>query len=171
MPSPVGHALGAVAASLWLWRRPPCPDQPAGHHQVGPADATGGPSRHGAATGIWPAPIVALAVIGMLPDIDLLVHAHRGPAHSIGAALMVAVVAWGVTRQPRWGAAAALAWTSHVVLDWLGEDTRPPIGIEALWPFSDGFFQAPFVIFPSVSRRYWLPEFWVDNLKRSPLSW
>ena len=61
--------------------------------------------------------------------------------------------------------AVALAWGSHVLLDWLGRDTKPPFGIMALWPFSYAHYQSGLAIFPPTSRRYWLAEFWVVNLK------
>ncbi|HEX9366798.1 MAG TPA: metal-dependent hydrolase [Vicinamibacterales bacterium] len=125
MPSPVGHALGGIAAG-WI---------------VSP--------RHDR-TAVW-----TLAALGAAADLDLLIGAHRGPSHSLGASLIVAVIVWASTRSWRWGAAAALAWASHVLLDWLGEDTWAPIGIPALWPFSRAYYQSPLVIFPSVSRQYW----------------
>ena len=60
----------------------------------------------------------------------------------------------------------AAAWASHVLLDWLGSDTSPPIGIMALWPFSDGFYQSSLFLFDAISRRYWLPqEFIWHNLR------
>ena len=125
VPSPVGHGLGGIAAG-WL---------------VSP--------RHDRAAA-W-----TLAVLGAAADLDLLARDHRGPAHSLGAAFIAGLAAWLATRRWRWGVAAGLAWASHVLLDWVGEDTWPPIGIPALWPFSHGYFQSPFVVFPSVSRQYW----------------
>jgi hypothetical protein len=59
---------------------------------------------------------------------------------------------------------ATLAYVSHVLLDRLSNDTRPPIGVLALWPFSDGYFKAAIEIFPPVSRRYWESRFWIYNL-------
>lgn len=135
MPSPIGHALGGIAAGWGL-----------------------APRRDRAA--MW-----ALAALGVMPDLDLLVRDHRGPAHSIGFAAIVGAVTWLATRRWRWGAAASLAWASHVLLDWMGEDTWPPIGIQALWPVSHAWYQAPFVLFPSVSRQYWRDDFWYFNLK------
>ena len=52
----------------------------------------------------------------------------------------------------------AAAWSSHILLDWLGSDTSPPIGIMALWPFTDGFYQSSAFLFDAISRRYWLPQ-------------
>jgi membrane-bound metal-dependent hydrolase YbcI (DUF457 family) len=135
MPSPVGHALGGIVAAWGV-----------------------APRRDLAAA-------VTLSLAAAAPDLDLLFHRHRGPSHSIGAAMIAGVLGWAMTRRPRWGAAVALAWGSHVLLDWLGRDTSPPLGIMALWPFSHGYYQAGLAIFPAISRRYWLAEFWIGNLK------
>ncbi len=69
-----------------------------------------------------------VGAFGAAPDLDLLFHDHRGPAHSLGAAILVALAMSLLTRNLRWGLAAGLAWTSHVILDWLGNDSSPPIG-------------------------------------------
>ena len=95
------------------------------------------------------------------PDLDLLVHDHRGPAHSLGAAILVALAMSLLTRNLRWGLATGLAWTSHVMLDWLGNDSSPPIGLMALWPLSHQYFQSSLHLFPAVSRSYGHAEFWV----------
>ena len=125
MPSPIGHALGGIAA--------------------------GAPITGRSRAALW-----SLAAIGAAADLDLLIGAHRGISHSFGAALFAGLAAWLVTRSFRWGAASAAAWGSHVLLDWLGGDTWPPLGIPALWPFSDVYYRCPISIFPSVSRQYWL---------------
>jgi membrane-bound metal-dependent hydrolase YbcI (DUF457 family) len=125
MPSPVGHALGGIAAGVRL---------------------TGASRRS-----LW-----ILAAIGAAADVDLLFGAHRGISHSIGAAVGAGLLVWAIARSWRWGVAALCAWGSHVLLDWLGADSWPPLGIPALWPFSDAYYRAPFPIFPSVSRQYWL---------------
>ena len=46
------------------------------------------------------------------------------------------------TRSPRWALAVALAWGSHILLDWLSNDTRPPLGVMALWPFTRDYYKA-----------------------------
>ena len=61
--------------------------------------------------------------------------------------------------------AAGLAYATHTLLDWLGTDSSPPIGIMALWPFSRNYYESPWHIFMAISRRYWLPEFWTYNLR------
>jgi inner membrane protein len=159
MPSPVGHALGGIAAG---WRLMP------------PR------ARRSAAV---------LAAIAIAPDVDLLVGTHRGASHSVGAAVLAGVaaaVSWAVCARPplrhdalRVGVAAALAWGSHVLLDWLSNDTRPPIGIMAFWPFTHDYYKASIEIFPPVSRRYWESRFWLYNLRAvaaellilGPLAW
>jgi membrane-bound metal-dependent hydrolase YbcI (DUF457 family) len=135
VPSPVGHALGGIAVG---WGIAPRRD--------------------------WRAAAV-LAVVAVAPDLDLLVGDHRGFSHSVGAACIAGAIAWVITRRPRWGAAVAIAWASHVLLDWMSHDTRPPIGVMAFWPLTRDYYKSSLDVFPAVSRRYWLAEFWVYNLK------
>ena len=120
---------------------------------------------------------VLCAALGVLPDADLLVGLHSRYTHSVGAAAVVgllAALAW-----PRWrrvvdphvpsrlvfALACAAAWASHILLDWLGSDTTPPVGIMALWPFTSSFYQSDLHWFSAISRRYWLPEFFALNLR------
>jgi membrane-bound metal-dependent hydrolase YbcI (DUF457 family) len=105
-----------------------------------------------------------LSVVAGAPDLDLLVHSHRAESHSVGAALIAGLAALIISRSPRWAAAVTLAWTSHVLLDWLSNDTRPPLGVMALWPFTRDYYKASIEIFPPVSRRYWESRFWIYNL-------
>jgi inner membrane protein len=135
VPSPIGHALGGIAAG---WKI--------------------APRRDVAAAAI-------LAAAAIVPDLDLLTHDHRGFSHSVGAALIAGAITWLVTRRPRWALAVAAAWGSHVLLDWMSNDTRPPIGVMALWPFTRDYYKSSLEVFPAVSRRYWLAEFWVYNIR------
>lgn len=150
MPSPVGHALGGFALG-WLAARS---------------------SR-------LPHPVltaVAFAALGVVPDLDVLVEGtHRLYTHSVAAVALVAILAgvslraagsWGLTSRERTALAiaAAAAYGSHILLDWLGDDRSVPIGVRALWPFTDAFFQSDLRWFPRIERRYWLPSFWTDNL-------
>src|SRR3954467_717081 len=143
MPSPVGHAIAGVVAG-WL---------------VAP------PERHDSSR------IILFAAAGMAADLDLLVGAHSGPSHGLGAAVIVGVVLWvslrsrGIRGSVRLALATGLAYASHTLLDWLGTDASPPIGIMALWPLSRNYYEAPWHIFMAISRRYWLPEFWTYNLR------
>ena len=65
MPSPVGHALGGIVAG---WRAVP----------------------DGARRADTLRTALIVGAFGVAPDLDLLVHDHRGPAHSLGAAILVA---------------------------------------------------------------------------------
>jgi inner membrane protein len=105
---------------------------------------------------------VVFACLGALPDIDLLVGAHSGPTHSIGAAVLVGVAA-GAARylsgRPRAAilvaAACAAAYGSHVLLDWLSSDNSAPIGIMALWPIDRAYYASNLQVFMAISRRYY----------------
>jgi hypothetical protein len=109
---------------------------------------------------------VLFATVGVTPDLDLLVGSHSTYTHSVGAVALVFVAAWALSKRPRVAAAVAAAWASHLLLDWLGSDTSPPIGIMALWPFTSEHYQSSFYLFDAISRRYWLPEQFVWwNLK------
>jgi inner membrane protein len=147
VPSPLGHMMGGVAAG-WLF--------------AGRSRRRWTP-RIGAAS--WSA-TWSFAVAGTAPDLDLLAGVHSMYTHSIGAVAIAAALVLALTRgrERAMAAGVAAAVASHVVLDWLGSDTSPPIGVMALWPFSREYFQSPFYVFAAVSRRYWLPEFFTGNL-------
>ena len=83
---------------------------------------------------------------------------------------MAAAVALMWTRgtrgqRPWFALAVGLAWFSHPVFDWLGSDDTPPLGVMALWPFTDTYYFAHAFVFDAISRRYWLPGFWAHNLR------
>ena len=141
MPTPVGHALGALLLTAPLRAR----------YRLGGAAA-----------------IAAVSAAAAAPDLDLLIGRHSAETHSVGAAALTAVIAFGALRgRPRarvWTALLGAAVLSHALLDWLGTDTSAPIGIMALWPFSREYYESDAHLFMAVSRRYWLPEFWVYNL-------
>ena len=59
--------------------------------------------------------------------------------------------------------AVGAAYLTHVLLDWLGEDSGPPSGIMALWPFTHHYYVSGLDLFAGVDRRYWLPGFWRNN--------
>lgn len=141
MPSPIAHGLAGLMTG-WLVNPP-------------------------AAESRWR--IAIYAAVGMAADVDLLVGAHSGPTHGLGAALIVGAVTWvslrsiDARRSGTLACATSMAYASHTLLDWLGTDSSPPIGIMALWPFSDRYFESPWHIFMAISRRYWLSEFWTFN--------
>jgi membrane-bound metal-dependent hydrolase YbcI (DUF457 family) len=125
--------------------------------------------------------VAVFALAATIADIDLLVGTHRGPTHSLAAAGLAGIATWvwfavGRARGPvkgarsgverdgrplRFAIAVTAAYATHTLLDWLGTDSSPPIGIMALWPVSRGYYESPFHIFMAISRRYWLPDFWM----------
>lgn len=137
MPSPLGHALGGAAVGLLAGRPQPI---------------------------TWRIP-AALALIACLPDLDLFTSQHSGMTHSIGFAVLAGLVVLVGSGSARFALAAAAAYGSHVLFDWLGLDTAPPLGVMALWPFSIDFYMSPWTPLPPVSRRYWLPGFWAHTMK------
>jgi membrane-bound metal-dependent hydrolase YbcI (DUF457 family) len=138
VPSPVAHTL--VALSL---------------HALTARDAKEAASLPRAAVFVGTA---------LAPDLDLLLrfvdgrNHHQAESHSIGCALIAALLAWGLAllwRRPepaRWAMAAGLGWLSHVGLDYFGRDTHPPIGLMALWPLSSGHFKFPWPLFMDIGR-------------------
>jgi membrane-bound metal-dependent hydrolase YbcI (DUF457 family) len=105
--------------------------------------------------------ILAAAVA---PDLDLLLrfvdgrNHHQAASHSLGAALIVGVLVCLAAVGRGWrtasslGLGAALGWTTHVALDYLGRDTNPPIGVMALWPLSPAYLKFPWPVFLDVGR-------------------
>jgi len=144
MPSPVGHALGGLAAAFvadCLVRRP----------------------------SLTVPLLAASAVLAVAPDLDILAGSHRTYSHSIGAVAIVGIASWLALRATgsRGAGAAALtaAYASHLALDWLSKDTSHPSGLTALWPFTTAYYTSGWNLFGEISRRYWLPqEFIVGNI-------
>ena len=147
MPSPVGHALAGLAVGWLVQGTPPLKPKTA-----------------------WVREAALFGTLGVLPDVDLLFDAHSGPTHGVGAAALVGLAAlliWPGQPAARVQAAiaCALAYASHILLDWLGSDSSPPIGIMALWPMSRDYFESSFHVFMAISRRYWQgAAFWGQNL-------
>ena len=110
---------------------------------------------------------IACAAVALAPDLDLLVGTHSTYTHSVGAVALAYVAARVVARQPPVAALAlALAWATHLLLDWLGSDTSAPIGIMALWPFTTEHYQSSWSVFDAISRRYWMGQtFLLQNAK------
>jgi membrane-bound metal-dependent hydrolase YbcI (DUF457 family) len=115
---------------------------------------------------VTPSALLLCAAAGVAPDLDFLWGRHNMETHSLGAAVLagLSVLAWNRGRHPRLALAVTLAWSSHVLFDWLGSDDTPPLGVMALWPLSSNFYFADAFIFEAISRRYWLPNFVSHNL-------
>jgi len=158
MPSSVGHAL-AGAAAAWT------ADLVPGDRAWRTAPPTASWYRR-AGDGLT----LACAVLAAIPDADLLFHFHRTFSHSVGAVMIagVAAAAWAVRRRApvlRVALMCAAAYGTHIVLDWLAADTLPPYGLQALWPFSSGWFISGWDLFPQTERRRFLSAatMWVNT--------
>ncbi len=156
MPTPVAHALGGVAAG--------CLAVAASALAAGTPAAGRGPEAVVARLGPWRG-AAGLAALGVLPDVDLLLGLHRGPTHSLGAALLAGAAAGAAVPAARLTAAltAAAAVASHLLLDWLGTDPSPPHGIMAWWPWANHFTLSDTPLFLRVCREYGSLECWRHN--------
>ena len=135
MPTPVGHALGGLAAYL----------------------ATRGDRKDWALLG-------ASLASALLPDLDFLIRPFAGRSyhhyftHSLGFAALFFGVAYvllcRIQRAAPWRDAWVMtgAYLSHIILDLLAKDTSPPFGVQLLWPFSDAFFISPVAVFTDIWR-------------------
>lgn len=149
MPSPVAHsliglALGAAAV-------------------LTPDDARGLFRQAWRRRG----PLCGAVLLAQAPDIDYLPGLLSGDlnayhhllTHTAGWCVLVSVGCWLALRA--WRPAtrlAVLGWCllltgSHLLADWLTADARPPIGIMALWPFSDAHYISPVTIFMRMHKR------------------
>ena len=174
MPSPVGHALAGVAAAwaadllpgrrLWRTGAPTAPAFSSAFLSAGGGALT-----------------LVAAALGVAPDLDLFLAQHRAITHSVGAVAAIFIVAGVVTGQVtgkvqstkykvqsklevqsetfsvdrvlRVAMICAAAYGSHLLLDWLAVDRRMPYGLQALWPFSDGWYVSGLDLFPQTERR------------------
>ena len=103
------------------------------------------------------------AFLAVAPDLDFLpgllvgqpsLH-HQGASHSLVAAAVVGgVAALLLVRErslrPRAWAVFGAAYASHLLMDFLGPDGRPPIGLPLLWPLSDATWLAPVAVLPGI---------------------
>lgn len=164
MPTPVGHALGGLIVALAMAPK----EQPQLARDAHAASTQSKfsllPDRrdlHGLAALTDLRVLCVLAAC--LPDIDFGWGRHNMETHSIGFALLLGAAALAWQRSARVAIACALAVGTHVLFDWLGSDDTPPLGVMALWPFSDRFYFADAFVFEAISRRYWLPGFLLHN--------
>ena len=112
-----------------------------------------------------PSSVAICAIAAAAPDLDFLWGRHNMETHSLGAAIGagLAVMAWTRGKNPRLALAIMLAWSSHVLFDWLGSDDTPPLGVMAFWPITREFYFADAFVFEAISRRYWLDNFISHN--------
>lgn len=132
MPSPFGHAL-AGAAIAWV----------AQSVQRAPRDTRSEMTL-----------VIACAGLAVAPDLDLVYPPiHRMMSHSILAVVACAAMASLIARRTdpahAWRVAlvCGLAYASHLMLDWLGQDMKTPVGLQLLWPFSDAWYISAWGVF------------------------
>jgi inner membrane protein len=141
VPSPVGHALGGAIVALAALR----------------------PGLESGVLGLGNSGLLVVAA-AVAPDLDFLWGRHNQETHSLTAAILAGLVVFAWKRNARLAVAVTLAWMSHVLFDWLGSDTTPPLGVMALWPFSSQYYFSNAFFFEAISRRYWLDNFISHNL-------
>jgi inner membrane protein len=105
-------------------------------------------------------------VLANAPDLDFLPGLlmgtptvfHRGLTHSLAGVVMVALGAWWCARwarPPEWSAVrmarfAAVAFASHLLVDYFTVDAVPPYGARFLWPVSEAYLHAPVQAFAEI---------------------
>jgi membrane-bound metal-dependent hydrolase YbcI (DUF457 family) len=142
MPSPLGHALAGAAIALVAEARQPQPRQARFDNVL----------------------LIAGIGLAMAPDLDFIYRpVHRIMTHSITAVVLVGLIAWLVGRRTRpdrslrIAMVCGLAYGSHLLLDWMGNDTNLPAGIQAGWPFDRTWYISQWGVFAAthVGRRFW----------------
>lgn len=141
-----------------MWRKKKLLATPIGHALAGYAIYGLRPDVQAEERRMLLALCLALAVC---PDLDFLPGIiiygqpalyHQGISHSLGMAIGVGLaVALLYSRTHRtvlghWGL-FTLAYASHLLLDVLGPDGRPPYGLPLFWPITDGYYLSPIQIF------------------------
>jgi membrane-bound metal-dependent hydrolase YbcI (DUF457 family) len=145
MASPIGHALAGVAIA-WAADLMPRPQT---------RRAVGSPWYQQAGGGLT----IACAALAAAPDLDLLIEGfHRSVTHSLVSVAAVAVMAAFFAARAgvpagRVAAVCAVAWGSHIVVDWISVDQSTPSGLQILWPFDDRWFISGWDVFPGTERR------------------
>lgn len=149
MPTPVAHTLAGACAAILVGRLQP------------------------AARAL---PVVAAVLVAAnLPDLDYLSvlrgraameRFHQGPLHSVGfimaaAAPLALLVHRRLGLSQAWLLLAGAALT-HLLLDLLVVDRKPPVGFAIFWPWSARRFHGVFEIFPGIDRS---DVFSVTNLR------
>ena len=106
--------------------------------------------------------VAALADIDFAPALfgrlGLANSTHRHVTHT----LLFCVVVFGAAVLLMKAFRAAGVWRSsfvlfccslsHILLDLLGKDSRPPIGLPFLWPFVGRSFKIPIALFPDLKK-------------------
>lgn len=119
------------------------------------------------------AAVFAAIFLANLPDLDFLPGLlagnanlyHHAETHSLGAMILVVLLVAGLAKAcgdnpARWAIIAALAYGSHLLLDFFTVDTRQPYGIPLLWPFATTYVMSPVSVFLDIRRSADPSLFW-----------
>ncbi len=95
---------------------------------------------------------------------------HHGVSHSLGAGLIFALVlAFLMTRKNKTMMGREfvfmfIIFSSHLILDLLSLDGRPPLGIPLFWPLSDQYYMIPILppVMHSVLDHATITQFFAD---------
>jgi membrane-bound metal-dependent hydrolase YbcI (DUF457 family) len=150
VPSPLAHSLAGLALAGF-----------AQHLSRQPAALTSRGDR-----GRFFLLVGALACAASAPDLDFVPGIlmgnpdwlHRGRSHSLFAAAICGITAYGIGRLVRQEGAASfgvlmgLAYATHVFLDMFSPDPLQFNGVPAFWPLSERHFVLPAAVFLPISR-------------------
>jgi membrane-bound metal-dependent hydrolase YbcI (DUF457 family) len=137
MPTPVGHALGGLGVYLATRQAPLREDVTLA---------------------------AACVAVSLLPDLDFAIGPfvgrsyHHYFSHSLGFTAIFGALVYALTRllgrsKPMRDTVVLTAvYLSHILLDLVGKDTFPPIGVQLFWPVSDAFYTSNVFIFDEVWR-------------------
>jgi len=80
---------------------------------------------------------------------------HHGISHSLGAALLFSIVAAFLMSRKESNYAKSFLiclslYGSHLFLDYISMDGRPPFGIPIFWPLNNEYFIFPYPILPPI---------------------
>ncbi len=139
MPTPVAHSLAGACIAVLAARRLPAA-------RAMPVAAT-------------------IMLAANLPDVDYAAVArgrefmeqfHQGAVHSIGfVATATLPLAFLLRRRIGFARAwllLAAAGLTHLLLDLVVVDRKPPVGIPFLWPLAAERFHSPITLFPGIDR-------------------
>jgi inner membrane protein len=110
--------------------------------------------------------LLLFMVFANIPDLDFLPGFfagnpnmyHHGMTHSIFFALVVSIVvgvAYSIIRKKemmKMSIILFVTYASHLLLDFLGKDTRQPFGEQLFWPFTSEYYISPFALFSDVHK-------------------
>ncbi len=108
--------------------------------------------------------LLCYVLVANAPDLDFLPGLlrgrpnlfHHGISHSLGAALLfslfltVVLKYLGNKNTGKNFLTLFVLYASHILLDYLTVDERPPFGIPAFWPLSHRFILFPYPLLPPV---------------------